>query len=63
MTAPDPDAVQVLAAAYHAEECLPAASPNTRWSEAHHNRDRRKADRMAERIRNAGWHLTTTKES
>lgn len=64
MAAHDPDAVQILAAAYHAIECLPGSKPNARWSGSHQRLiDNRKGAEWAERIRNAGWHLTTTKEN
>ncbi len=54
----------MLAAAYHALECLPGTNNSKRWSPNHLRLiDKRKGAELAVYIRNAGWHLTTEKES
>jgi hypothetical protein len=55
----DPDAVQVLAAALHAVECLPGARPGHRWSQADHRAHQRKAERLLARCAETGMHLTS----
>jgi hypothetical protein len=62
VTFPDPDAVQVLAAALHAVECLPGAIPYSRYSVRHHEVHARRARLVLARTGEAGYHLTT-KES
>jgi hypothetical protein len=55
----DPDAVQVLAAVLHRDECLPGARPNHRWSVSDQRAHERKAERLLTGCAEAGKHLTS----
>lgn len=54
MTAPDPDAVQVLARVLHTVYCLPGARPGHRWSQRHEQQDETRARQVVTRFKAAG---------
>ena len=60
MTAPDPDAIQVLARAWHVAECLPGANPDHRYSATHWNVHVRRARLVLAEASNAGYALSPT---
>lgn len=60
MTAPDPDAVQVMARALHKVFCLPGATPQHRYSAAHQRRDARLAGLVLTESANADYEFSPT---
>lgn len=59
----EPDDVQVFAAQLHRVYCLPGAMPTARYSRQHLAVHERHAKHLLAGLANAGYNLTTTKET